>query len=72
MIGQIQFTRGNQEEGLRFMVTALNILHQIQAHEREHLTNHVKFFSRRMSREAFEQIVNAEVTDAILRMELLY
>ena len=70
MIGQIDFTEGDQTGGLETMLRALAALPPgTETHE--HLVEHIAYFGRRLPRTEYVRIVTHRVSDSGLRDRLL-
>jgi tetratricopeptide (TPR) repeat protein len=69
MLGQILFTDGQHEAGLRQMLQALVLL-PAEAPEHGHLMEHTAYFSLRVEDAAFQHLLEEAVPDPALRERL--
>lgn len=64
MVGKIQFSLGEVNEGLGMMVESLTVLHRLKASEREQLKDQIRGYRKKIPRSIFELIVRTKTDDA--------
>ncbi|MBT4864169.1 MAG: tetratricopeptide repeat protein [Planctomycetaceae bacterium] len=69
MIGQIDFTAGDQRGGLETMLKAVNSMPD-ETPSRDHLVEHIVYFGGKMERDEYVQLVERHTLDESLSLRL--